>query len=74
MSWWSAIGTGISYFFSLLGYWLSLFFIVPFKDPEVLWILVPIWLNLLFTDSVLSYAERGVHVLSIAILTEFIES
>ena len=44
------IWAGISSFFSLLGYWLSLFFITPFQNFEVLWILIPIWLNLVVTD------------------------
>ena len=42
--------SGISSVFSLLGYWLSLFFITPFQNFEVLWILIPIWLNLIITD------------------------
>ncbi len=50
MSFWSAIGSAISGFFSLLLYWLSIFFVIPFKDIEVLWILIPIWINLIFAD------------------------
>ena len=43
----SAIGT---YAWGLFLYWLSIMFIFPFKDLEVLWILIPVWLNLVFTD------------------------
>ena len=42
--------SGISYLFTLLGSWLSLFFLAPFQNVEVLWILIPIWLNLIVTD------------------------
>ena len=42
--------SGTIYIFNLLGYWLSLFFISPFDNLEVLWILIPIWLNLIVTD------------------------
>lgn len=38
------------WFFSLLWYWLTIFFIIPFKDLEVLWILIPIWVNLIISD------------------------
>lgn len=30
--------------------WLKIFFVVPFKDLEILWILIPIWISLIFTD------------------------
>lgn len=38
------------YLFSALLYWLSLFFVVPFSNLEVLWILIPTWLNFIFTE------------------------
>lgn len=38
------------YIFNLFVYWLSLFFYVPIKDLEVLWILIPIWINFIFTE------------------------
>ena len=50
MAFWTSAWWVITQFFSLLGYWLSLFFIVPFRNTEVLWILIPIWMNLIFTD------------------------
>lgn len=40
----------IQFIFSSIVYWLSLLFVIPFKNPEVLWILIPIWINLIFTD------------------------
>ena len=33
-----------------MGYWASIFFIVPFRNLEIFWVLVPIWINLIFTD------------------------
>ena len=38
------------YIWNLLLYWLSIMFVFPLKDLEVLWILIPVWLNLIFTD------------------------
>ncbi len=38
------------YVWSLFLYWLSMMFVFPFRDLEVLWILLPVWLNLIFTD------------------------
>ncbi len=37
-------------FFSLFTFWLSILFVIPLKDYEILWILVPVWMNLFFTD------------------------
>ncbi len=37
-------------FLDIFWYWLSLLFVIPFRDPEVLWILVPAWINFIFTD------------------------
>lgn len=37
-------------FFNLFGFWLSILFVIPFKDTEILWILIPVWMNLFFTD------------------------
>jgi len=34
----------------MLKFWLSIFFVIPFKNLEILWILIPIWINLIFTD------------------------
>lgn len=31
-------------------YWISIFFILPFTHVEILWILIPIWITLIFTD------------------------
>jgi len=47
---WSALGIGISWFFNLLVYWLSLFFVAPFSNLDILWILIPIWINFIFTE------------------------
>src|SRR3989344_9185741 len=50
MAFFDILWSGISYLFTLLGSWLSLFFLAPFQNVEVLWILIPIWLNLIVTD------------------------
>jgi hypothetical protein len=42
--------TGAGYFFSLLGYWASIFFIIPFENAEIFWILIPVWINFLIAD------------------------
>jgi hypothetical protein len=42
--------SGIAWFFNALLYWLSLFFLVPVENFEILWILIPIWTNLIFSD------------------------
>ncbi|MBS3177035.1 hypothetical protein J4457_07435 [Candidatus Woesearchaeota archaeon] len=57
MTFWSAIGNGISAFWGFFLYWLSILFILPFGNLDVLWILIPIWLNLVFTD--LFQEKRG---------------
>ncbi len=46
----NGIWAGIQYLFFLWVYWLSMFFVMPFKNLEILWILIPIWINLIFTD------------------------
>lgn len=46
---WTVWGWVMS-FFSLFEYWLSILFVLPFRDYEILWILVPVWMNLFFTD------------------------
>lgn len=38
------------YLWNLFTYWLSIFFVFPLKNPEILWILIPVWINLIFTD------------------------
>lgn len=59
MTFWTGVWWLITSFFSLLWFWLSLFFVIPFHDIEVLWILIPIWINLIFTDF---YQEKhGTH-------------
>ena len=40
----------IQFMFFTTVYWLSLLFVAPFKNPEILWVLIPIWINLIFTD------------------------
>ncbi len=42
--------TAILFVFGLFKSWLSIFFVIPLKDIEIFWILVPIWVNLIFTD------------------------
>ncbi|HLC96295.1 MAG TPA: hypothetical protein VJH97_03170 [Candidatus Nanoarchaeia archaeon] len=44
------VTSGIVYLWELLKYWFSLFFILPVHNLEILWILIPIWINLVFTD------------------------
>ncbi len=34
----------------MLKSWISIFFVIPFQNLEILWILIPIWVNLIFTD------------------------
>lgn len=46
----SFIGNAFMLFFTSFLYWLSIFFVLPFKELEILWILIPIWINLFFTD------------------------
>ncbi|MCK5107746.1 MAG: hypothetical protein KAQ83_03385 [Nanoarchaeota archaeon] len=54
MSIWTTLLIGawatIRYLFFTTVYWLSLLFVAPFQKPEILWVLVPIWINLIFTD------------------------
>ena len=35
----------LSYTWSLLVYWLSILFYIPFKNPHILWIIIPICLT-----------------------------
>jgi hypothetical protein len=46
----SELWIGTVFVFNTTIYWLSLLFYVPFTKPELLWVLVPIWVNLIFTD------------------------
>ncbi|MBW3020694.1 hypothetical protein KY334_05335 [Candidatus Woesearchaeota archaeon] len=54
MSWYGAlfgfIWILIVFLFTNLWYWLGIFFLFPFRDLNMLWILVPIWINFIFTD------------------------
>ncbi|MCK4589066.1 MAG: hypothetical protein KAT77_01390 [Nanoarchaeota archaeon] len=49
MGFFDAIWFGISWFFSLFLGWL-LIFAAPFKNLSMLWIIVPIYVNWIFTD------------------------
>jgi hypothetical protein len=40
----------IRFIFFTTVYWLSLLFVAPFRNPEILWVLIPIWINMVFTD------------------------
>jgi hypothetical protein len=40
----------IIYFWEIFKTWLYAIFAVPFRNPEVLWILAPIWLSWFFTE------------------------
>ncbi|MBI2112681.1 hypothetical protein HYT52_04055 [Candidatus Woesearchaeota archaeon] len=54
MSIMSVIGTHLlgflSYSWSLLVYWLSILFYIPFKNPHILWIIIPIWIAWFFAE------------------------
>ncbi|MBW2998049.1 hypothetical protein KY321_00790, partial [Candidatus Woesearchaeota archaeon] len=54
MAWYNTLfdltQTFIVFFFTNLWYWLGIFFVYPFQDLNMLWILIPIWINFLFTD------------------------
>src|SRR3989344_446416 len=50
MTIWSAAWTGLVYFFNLFVYWLSILFVLPLENLEILWILIPIWLNFIISD------------------------
>ncbi|PIN86189.1 hypothetical protein COV19_06235 [Candidatus Woesearchaeota archaeon CG10_big_fil_rev_8_21_14_0_10_44_13] len=50
MSIWTTLLAGLSYFLGLFVYWLSIIFVLPFKNLEILWILIPIWVNFIFAD------------------------
>lgn len=39
----------LSYSWSLFAYWLSIF-AAPLKEPEMFWIIIPIWINWFFTE------------------------
>ena len=49
MTVWSSIWFGITYFFTLFVTWLGIF-VSPFHNPAMFWILIPIYLNWIFTD------------------------
>jgi len=50
MAFFSALWSWLVSFFSLFAFWFSILFVLPFKDYEILWILIPVWMNLFFTD------------------------
>ena len=47
MSWVISI---LSYIWDLIKIWVSTLFFMPFKNPQMLWILVPIWLSWFFSE------------------------
>ncbi|MBI2548620.1 hypothetical protein HYW21_04690 [Candidatus Woesearchaeota archaeon] len=49
MAFWSILVSGLTYFWGLFVVWLSIFF-APFKNFEMLWIIVPIWINWFFAE------------------------
>ncbi len=49
MSIWGMIWSGITFLFSLFVTWLGIF-ASPFQKPAMFWILIPIYLNWIFTD------------------------
>ena len=49
MTFLTVASTAFSYFFSLLWTWL-LIFAAPFAQPNMLWIIIPIYINWIFTD------------------------
>lgn len=54
MAWYNTILTysitALQYVWTEFIYWISIFFVIPFQEPEILWILIPIWITLIFTD------------------------
>ena len=40
----------IIYIWSLFKLWLSAFFSAPFRKPDMLWVLIPVWLGWLFAE------------------------
>jgi hypothetical protein len=54
MAWFTAlvsfIWTAIVFVFANLFYWLSIFFVIPFKNFEILWVIIPVWINMIFSD------------------------
>jgi len=49
MAFWSVILTGLIFLWELFKDWLALF-ISPFKNPEILWIIIPIWISWFFAE------------------------
>lgn len=49
MSFSSVIVAGLLFFWELFKTWLIIF-IAPIKNPEMLWIIIPIWLNWFFAE------------------------
>ena len=41
--------SSLSYLWNLLLFWLSIF-AAPFKEPEMFWIIIPVWINWFFTE------------------------
>lgn len=46
---WTGIVSGLSYIWMLFVVWLSIF-ISPMHNLEILWIIIPIWVNFIFTE------------------------
>jgi len=44
------IAAAVMFLWSLFLQWLALLFIVPFKNVEILWIIIPIWLGWFFSE------------------------
>jgi hypothetical protein len=49
MSIWLGVATIFGFFWSLFVTWLSIF-IAPIKNPEMLWIIIPIWISWFFSE------------------------
>lgn len=47
MEWYAIAGI---YVWNLFVLWIKVLFVLPFKNPEMLWILVPIWLSWFFAE------------------------
>jgi len=49
ISFWSILLSSLSAFWSIFLYWLSIF-AAPFSEPEMFWIIIPVWVNWFFTE------------------------
>ena len=47
MEWYAIAGL---YLWNLFELWIRVIFVLPFRNPEMLWILVPIWLSWFFAE------------------------